>query len=370
MGSELRGVALMNLGIVETSSGRFDDAERHLAEGAALALAIGRPYLEVACRAHQGFPSKTVSLATARERGQQAVALAERYGLEDRPILAPALGWVGCFAVWMGEFDEAERWLRRAWDVAAPQIDPAAAVLLHVSTGMLHAARGQHQSAIQEFAAGLRAQSLLTGVHALGPPIAGWLAATQARLGMPDEARATLTGFSAEDELMHGIRTARAAICIAEGDPTTALDLLQDVLDAPPPAGLPAYGLVEAYLHAGIAHLDLGDRNAAAAAAEAALAAAEPDRLIFPFAMIGTGELLDALPRHETAHGALLADIADVLRGAPAPSAEGERLSPTEELSPSELRVLRYLPTNLTRTEIAGELYFSMNTVNSHIRNI
>jgi LuxR family maltose regulon positive regulatory protein len=148
------------------------------------------------------------------------------------------------------------------------------------------------------------------------------------------------------------------------------LDLLQDVLDAPPPAGLPAYGLVEAHLHAGIAHLDLGDRNAAAAAAEAALAAAEPDRLIFPFAMIGTVELLDALPRHETAHGALLGDIADVLRGAPPPSAEGELLSPPEELSPSELRVLRYLPTNLTRAEIARELYVSMNTVNSHIRSI
>ena len=90
--SELRAVALLNLGIVETWSGRFDDAERHLSEGAALAQTIGRPYLEVACRAHQGFPSKLVSLATARERGRQAVALAERHGLDDRPILAPALG--------------------------------------------------------------------------------------------------------------------------------------------------------------------------------------------------------------------------------------------------------------------------------------
>jgi LuxR family maltose regulon positive regulatory protein len=370
MGSALRGVALLNLGIVETWSGRFDDAERHLAEGAALARTIGRPYLEVACRAHQGFASTTVALATARERGRQAVALAERHGWQDRPVLAPALGSVGCIAVWTGEFDEAERWLRRAWDVAEPQIDPAAAVLLHASTGMLHAARGQHQPALQEFAAAVRAESLLTGVHVFGPPIAGWLAATHARLGRPDEARATLTGFSAEDELVHGIRTARAAICIAEGDPRTALDLLQDVLDAPPLAGLPAFGLVEAHLHAGIAHLDLGDRKAAAAAAEAALAAAEPDRLIFPFAMIGTAELLDALPRHETAHGALLADIADVLRGAPAPSAEGELLPPPEELSPSELRVLRYLPTNLTRPEIARELYVSINTVNSHIRTI
>ena len=270
----------------------------------------------------------------------------------------------------MGEFDEAERWLRRAWEVAAPQIDPAAAVLLHASTGMLHAARGQHQSALQEFAAGVRAQSLLTGVHALGPPIAGWLAATQARLGMLDEARATLTGFSAEDEVLGGIRAARAVICIAEGDPSTALDLLQDVLDAPPPVGLPAFGLVEAQLLAGIAHLDLGDRNAATAAAEAALAAAEPDRLIFPFAMTEAAELLDVLPRHETAHVALLADIVDLLRGAPAPSTDREFLSQLEELSPSELRVLRFLPTNLTRPEIAGELYVSINTVNTHIRNI
>src|SRR5712671_269440 len=124
--SELRGVALLNLGIVETWSGRLADAERHLSEGAALAQTIGRPYLEVACRAHQGFPSRLVSVATARERARQAVALAERYGLEDRPILAPALGAVGGTAIWMGEFDEGERWLRRAWEVAEARVDPAA----------------------------------------------------------------------------------------------------------------------------------------------------------------------------------------------------------------------------------------------------
>ena len=180
--SELRAVALLNLGIVETWSGRFDDAERHLSEGAALAQAIGRPYLEVACRAHLGFPSKLVSLATARERGRQAVALAERHGLDDRPILAPALGTLAGIAIWMGEFDEGERWLDRAWEVAEPQIDPAAALLLHMVTGMLHAGRGQHQPALDEFAAAAQAQSLLTGVHHLAAVVTGWLAATQARL--------------------------------------------------------------------------------------------------------------------------------------------------------------------------------------------
>jgi LuxR family maltose regulon positive regulatory protein len=369
MGSELRGVALMNLGIVETWSRRFEDAERHLSEGAALAQAIGRPYLEVGCRAHRVFPTTLVSLACARERGRQAVALAERYGLGDRPILAPALGAVAFWAIWMGEFDEGESALRRAWEVAEPQIDPAAAVLLHMVTGQLHAARGQHQAALEAFAAGAQAQSLLTGVHALATPVVGWLAATQARLGLPDEARETLAGFSAELGRMGFIDNARAVICMAEGDPAGALDVLRDVPDVTPPTG-PAFTLVETHLLVGIAHLALGDRNAAAAAAEAALAAAEADRLIFPFAMTEAAELLEALPGHETAHGALRADIVDLLRGTSAPSTDRTGLSQREEISPSELRVLRYLPTNLTRPEIARELYVSINTVNTHIRKI
>jgi LuxR family transcriptional regulator, maltose regulon positive regulatory protein len=223
--------------------------------------------------------------------------------------------------------------------------------------------------AVEAFAAGAQAQSLLTGVHAFATPVVGWLAGAQARLGMADEARETLAEFSAEDERVGAIRNARAVICIAEGDPAAALDELRDVPDFTPPTG-PAFTLVETHRLAGIAHLLLGDRNDAAAAAEAALAAAEPDRLIFPFAMTGAGELLDALPHHETAHGALLADIVDVLQGAPAPSADRERLPQSEELSPGELRVLRYLPTNLTRPEIASELIVSVHTVNTHIRNI
>jgi LuxR family maltose regulon positive regulatory protein len=194
---------------------------------------------------------------------------------------------------------------------------------------------------------------------------------------MLDEARATLAGFSPEaaqidvlgDGRMGPLHNARAAIALADRDPATALDALRDVAANTPLVG-PAFTLVETHLLTGIAHLSLGDRNAAAAAAEAALALAEPDRLMFPFAATEAAELLDALPRHETAHGALLADIVDLLGGASMPSTERQRVSQPEELSPSELRVLRYLPTNLTRPEIAQELYVSVNTVNTHIRNV
>src|ERR1700728_2640583 len=55
LSSDLKAVALLNLGVTEAWSLRLADSERHLAEGAAHAGRIGRPYLEVACLAHLGF---------------------------------------------------------------------------------------------------------------------------------------------------------------------------------------------------------------------------------------------------------------------------------------------------------------------------
>jgi DNA-binding CsgD family transcriptional regulator len=86
--------------------------------------------------------------------------------------------------------------------------------------------------------------------------------------------------------------------------------------------------------------------------------------------MTGSRELLEAVPRHDTAHAALLTDILDIMHGS-SPTARGESSPPlAEELSPGELRVLRYLPGNLSRVEIASELSVSLNTVNTHIRSI
>ena len=71
MGSELRAVALLNLGIVETWSGRLTDAERHLFEGAA-ARPSDRPTLPGGrvSRA-SGFPVKARS--RSRPRASAAV---------------------------------------------------------------------------------------------------------------------------------------------------------------------------------------------------------------------------------------------------------------------------------------------------------
>ena len=370
--SDLRAVALMNLGTVEAWSLALPDAERHLQEGAALARQIGRPYLEVSCLAQLGFASKIHPFATTQRCCREAITLAERHGWGTEPVIAPALVTLAGTMVWLGQFDEAERWLHRSAQALQTDTGPDIRLLLHHTTGILRASRGRHHEALEEFSAAERLRSRLAGSHALASQVTGWLLATQARLGMTGEAGAALAALAAldDDRAVSGeIGNARAVICLADGDPDGALAAVRDVLDGIAPV-IGYVTVVEAYLLAGLACRELGDQRAANQAAERALALAEADRLVLPFAMTGSRELLAALPRHETAHAALLADILDVLRGASPAATDLPVPSRGEEISAGELKVLRYLPTNLSRHEIAAELSVSVNTVSTHIRSI
>ena len=374
---DLRAVALMNLGTAEAWSLGLPDAERHLREGAVLAREIGRPYLEVGCLAQLGFAyifhgaamPKIHAFAMTQARCREAIALAERYGWGAEPVIAPALMTLAGTMVFLGEFDEGERWLRRTERALQTDTGPDIRLLLHQTAGILHAGRGRRHEALEEFSAAEHLGSQLEGSQALASQVTGWLLATQARLGLPGEARACLAALDDERAGSGEIRNARAVICLAEGDPAGALGAVRDVLDGTAPV-LGYVTVVEAHLLAGLAHRELGDLRAANQAAERALALAESDRLVLPFAMTGSRELLEALPRHETAHAALLADILDVLHGSSPAAREQSSLPPAEELSPGELRVLRYLPTNLSRPEIAGELSVSPSTVSTHVRSI
>ena len=369
LGSDLRAVALMNLGTAEAWSLGLPDAERHLREGAVLAREIGRPYLEVGCLAQLAFASKIHPFATTQRRCREAIALAERYGwgdgTGDRTRADDA-----------GQHDGVAGRVRRGRAMAAARrAGPAdrhraGHRIAHAHCdGMLHACRDCHHEAFEEFSAAEHLRSQLEGSHALASQVTSWMLATQARLGRPGEARAVLAAVDDERAGSGEIRNARAVICLAEGDPAGALDAVRNVLDGTAPV-IGYVTVVEAHLLAGLAHRELGDQRAANQAAERALALAESDRLVLPFAMTGSRELLEALPRHETAHAALLADILDVLHGS-SPAAVGQHPPPGgEELSPGELRVLRYLPTNLSRPEIADELSVSVNTVSTHVRSI
>src|SRR4029077_3757338 len=99
LGSDVRAVALMNLGTAEAWTLGLPDAERHLREGADLAREIGRPYLEVGCLAQLRFAyifpgaslPKINAFAVTQRRCREAIALAERHGWGAEPVIAPAL---------------------------------------------------------------------------------------------------------------------------------------------------------------------------------------------------------------------------------------------------------------------------------------
>jgi LuxR family maltose regulon positive regulatory protein len=96
-----------------------------------------------------------------------------------------------------------------------------------------------------------------------------------------------------------------------------------------------------------------------------------------PFLLDPAPALLERHRQSRTAHPALISQILDLLprpaRPAPPPGgqagwARGRGLD--EQLTDTEVRVLRYLPTHLTAPEIAAELWLSVNTVNTHTRHV
>jgi LuxR family maltose regulon positive regulatory protein len=367
--NDLRALALLNLGTVEASLA-LPDAERHLREATALAHEIGRPYLAAAALARLGFAARIHPFAVTRQRCREAIEFAERHGWGAEPIVAPALVTLASTLVWTGELDEAERWLLRTARAVETDTGPDVRLLVHIVSGMLHCCRGRHGDALRELTSATRLQAHLPDPHAVANQVTDWTVATQVRAGLLDEAHATLAGL---DDERAEIRNAQAAILLAEHDPGAALAALRDVLDGTAPA-IGYVTVVEAQLLAGRAHRRLGDRRAATAAAERALTLAGADRLVLPFAMTGATELLESLPRRDTEYEPLRTEILDVLRGSSVlsvkPPSDQLVSGYLEKLSPGELRVMRYLPTNLSRPEIATELSISLNTVSTHIRSI
>ena len=122
-----------------------------------------------------------------------------------------------------------------------------------------------------------------------------------------------------------------------------------------------------AFLLGAISRDGLGDPNTVGSALERALDLAEADQVLLP--------LLASPPsgwdRHPAARTASISQVVDLLAQANGPAAPpGDAALPREALTRSEVRVLRYLPTNLSTREIAAELYLSTNTVKTHQRHL
>ena len=127
---------------------------------------------------------------------------------------------------------------------------------------------------------------------------------------------------------------------------------------------------VEMWLLSALAADSLRQDNRATEAMRNAVLTAALDEIRRPFVTLGGEQASRLLLRlKEVDPGAaaladdLLGDLLDASDGGPSAAL-------TAPLTDRELMVLRFLPTMMTNTEIAAELYVSVNTVKAHLKHL
>ena len=232
-----------------------------------------------------------------------------------------------------------------------------------------YSAQGRLNHALAAFRNAERMQAMLVGEHALMIDLRLRISLTQVRMGAVADARAVLDGIPSRARPRREQGFAAAAIHIAEGTPDRAIALLSPVTERSVASLIPTWAAIHALLFDAAAHEQLGDMSTAEASLERALELAEPKDSFCRSTIAPVRGLLERHPRQRTAHPTLRLAILDVVDGASAPP-RGEPSPLLDELSEAELRVVRYLPSNLRAPEIAAELFVSTNTIRTHLRHI
>jgi LuxR family transcriptional regulator, maltose regulon positive regulatory protein len=378
LSEELRALALINLGIAEYWGGRLAEAEPHLEQGITLARRIARPYLEFLGLAHRTSiaTGRSTPYALAEEYARQTIELARRHGWTDEPAVGIAYISLAAGLIWRRRYEEAADWVRRAERTLRAEAEPTTAIAIRYVRALLELARGRDQEVLATFEATERLSRLLDApdwplmrtralrLHAL------------VRLGETGRAEQDIAEIGEQGRPSGEIRMALAALRISQDDPHAATVALAPVLDGAAPVP-PTTWLAHACVLEAIARDALGDPAAARDAMRRALDVAKPDGALTAFLLHPPArELFDRYAPDRSEQAALVAEIRSLLPAEPKLGAHGgsPRLAGSfrlvDPLSQSEIRVLRYLPTNLSAPEIARELSLSVHTVRTHIRHL
>jgi LuxR family transcriptional regulator, maltose regulon positive regulatory protein len=370
LGDDLRALALLEFGVAELWTGRFEAAERHLERALAIARRIERPFLELGALAHLAQIAIFDSVPLGAECSKEAIELAQRHGWTDDPVAGVAYAIHGVALVVQGRVAEAASWLQQAERTRLPWVSPAGGLMLYVMRGLLEATNGDDAEALRAFRSADRLGELLVEPHVLAARIPGHLVRTLVRLGELERAEEVLAQITVEERALPEMRIAGAALRLAQDNPEAATHALVALLDERALAMRPRVWPVQALLVEAIARDALGESEAAERALERALDLAEPEGLLIPFLLYPAAGLLDRHRRRRTSHAALLSEILDLLAGRTPVRPRDTTHVLSGPLTESETRVLRYLPTNLSAPEIAGELYLSLNTIRTHMRHL
>jgi LuxR family maltose regulon positive regulatory protein len=321
--------------------------------------------------------------ALAEERARQTIELARRHGWTDEPAAGIAYATLAAGLIWRRRLEEAADWVRRAERTLRAEAEPMTAVAICYLRALLELARGHDQEVLATFEATERLSRLLDAPS--WPLMRARAARLHAlvRLGELGRAEQDIAELGEQGRASGVIRMALAALRIAQGDPHAATVALAPILAGAVPAA-PASWLALAWLLEAIARDALGDL-AARDALRRALEIAAPDGVLMIFLLHPPArELFDRYAPDRGDEAGLAAEIRGLLPAGPpeAPSAEPNPGAPegsprpadsfrlVDPLSKTEIRVLHYLPTNLSVPEVARELSISVHTVRTHVRHL
>ncbi len=368
---ERRTLGLLHKGIAEMWLGHDPQARTAVEDALVLAGHAGLEYLGFGASAALAvLDAATGAFVSATDLAHDAIAVAARQGWSGRAPSAAAwcaLAIAGYHRNTLGDADRALESARAALDSAG---DPALRLLVALTDARVGLRHGDLKRADAAVAAARDAAQGWSLPEWLSVDLAAVHAAALLAAGRPADAEQTLTttpssGGWAEAQLV------RARIAIATGDPGGVVHTLRSALEGDLPTASPSTAIEMRALGA-VAEHGRGHDDAALELMEEALALAEPQQDLAPFLALGPAarELLTRRIRSGTAHRALAGELGELLDPR-ATQPEGRRIAiGVEPLSDREEVVLRYLPTTLSKAEIASEMLVSVNTVKTHMKNI
>jgi LuxR family transcriptional regulator, maltose regulon positive regulatory protein len=366
---DLLAMTLTEVGIAAIWAGRLEEGERHLDLALREARRTGRPRLEVLALAHLPIAGIFRVQRTGEARAREAIEVARKYGLEEDPAVAVAYIVLGAALMWRGRVDEAEHWLELGEHGLAQEPNPAAAVVLYACRQIVALVRGQPAQAMTYLRAAEQMEMSFATRHAWTLRMRVARLRGLIRLGETDRVEQSIDEMDDDLRATPEMRVILAELRLAQDDPAGAAAAVAPIVDGALDVRAPLFE-IQALLLEAIASDALRDPVAASRALERALDLAEPDGLLAMFLIYPAPDLLKRQFRLGTAHASLIREILNLLAGQ-TPAARSEEVEPLREpLSESELRVLRYLPTNLRAPEIAAELFVSLNTIRTHMRHV
>jgi LuxR family transcriptional regulator, maltose regulon positive regulatory protein len=368
---ERRVLALLNLGFAETWTRGRGEARATLESALALARHGDSEYLVFGALASLGLlEALSGELRRSAQLAAEAVSLGERFGWMRLPPAARATCALAICAYHWNELSEATTQLERAGLAALGSFDRPVSAAVQLMRALVALRSGDGEAAGSAIHAA-RQEAL---DWQMPPALENALASAEAEAliasGRTGEATAAMAtaqahGSSGEGELV------RARLALAAGDPKDSAKLARGALTAKLDSLQPATA-IELEAIAAVATHQLGDDESALGLVEEALGLADTEGYMSAFLTVGAPlrELVVRRIRMGTSHRALAGELVETMDPHADGALRGHVALVLEPLSEREKAVLRYLPTDLSKAEIAAELFVSVNTVKTHMKNI